>query len=208
MTTRRKYFYALSTDWAEVLCELESKIAVEYVEELAIKDWSHPRYRTWSDLPPRNPPNRRFPPRYLITSPPGRELGYGPSLREMVIRFGGNPDALPDVHPEWRPQLEWSAGTVLFDPAGDGLGQGFIDEGWLCTGHYEDESSKRIFDTVARAMQKRFANLKGTFFGPEAYRKIVEESWHFGQDGGQLDWDLSSAKTPKTWNRAVPISKR
>ena len=77
-----------------------------------------------------------------------------------------------------------------------------IEEGWLATGHYEDEGSKRIFNGLVKAMRRRFASHKGNLFGQTAYARIIEDGWAFGQHGplnNEEGWDISEAKKPKLW---------
>lgn len=71
------------------------------------------------------------------------------------------------------------------------------------SGHYETPGSKAIFDTLVKAMRKRFANDTGTLFGYAAYHRILEDGWKFGQNGpnddGGKDRDIARAKLPRAW---------
>lgn len=199
MTTRRKYFYAVKEDWADVLDTLEQSLSIEYVQEHAAEDWTFPRFKTWRDWPSLWQPERRSFWRFLIVIPPGREVVSDEGSQEQSARtLGFRTDLLPKPHPDRRPQLEQIPGTVLFDPRGVRSfdGHSNIAEGWMVTGHYEDPDSKRIFDVLVRAMRKRFANYKGCLFGPDAFRKITEERWDFDM---AEEWDISTAKKPKLW---------
>ena len=206
MTIRRKYFYALEEDWPPVLTALEESLTVEYVEECTREDWSNPRYRSWHDLPMDKPRGERFWKRYLIVSPPGMDFPEVQWLRRRAKELGLDPEARSGSKYVDRPQLIHHAGTVLFDPCGlerdysEEHGVPYIEEGWIVTGHYENSVSKKLFDTLLKGMQKRFANYKGTLFGPMAHDKIVNQGWAFGQSGSLNDWDVSMAKKPKSWS--------
>ena len=202
MTTRRKYFYALEADWPDVLADLESAVDVEYLNVRVRLDWTFQRYQAWSDLPIKKLQGEIFWHRYLIATPPGIAIKVPLQPNEEKGRLSGGSD---DPLNGWRPTLEETPGTVLFDPRGydpeisAAIGEPFIDEGWIATMFYEDKDSKAIYDVLLKAMTKRFANLKGTLFGPNAYREISENGWKYGQ-GGPLDLgDLLRARKPTAW---------
>lgn len=129
------------------------------------------------------------------------ELPYSQDLMDEHSAAGAK-----DPQADLRPQLFDTPGRVLFQPKGHDpywstqFGAPFIDEGWVATTFYDDPDTKLIFDTIVKAMQKRFANLKGTLFGPNAYRQITERGWTFGQNGPEEDQDISAAKKPRMWN--------
>ncbi len=202
MTTRRKYFYALEDDWPPVLTAVEDALDVEYVQERASDDWKFPRFPSWTSLQLSKQPDDLIQKRYMISSPPGAAFRE----EEWLQR---DRDAA-DPNSRRRPQIMDPPGAVLFDPRGfdpvvsKDIGTPFIDEGWLATGHYDVPGSKAIFDTLVKAMQKRFANYTGTLFGYCAYHRIIEDGWKFGQggpnDNDEKEWDLARAKLPRSWN--------
>ena len=121
MSSRSKYFYAVEEDWPEVLSELDAAVDIEYVEERALDDWTFKKYITWGDLPPlRKTKEQIFGRSFLIVTPPGREFPPGKPVQ--------------GAHPNWRPQVMTTPGTVMFDPCGydesltEELGAQFIDE--------------------------------------------------------------------------------
>ncbi|MEM7222575.1 MAG: hypothetical protein AAF495_06330 [Pseudomonadota bacterium] len=219
MTSRSKYYYALEEDWPDVLTALEDTVAVEYVPETSDENWTFPRFDTWREVEPiRKKWKTRFWYRYLLV-PPGYKVVEDGTIRSLFAHPAAKSEEVdPELRPAGnrRPRLMTTPGCVRFDPGGvdeDFLvnfeekdrqeylrryGTPYIEGGWLVAEDYDHPDTKRIYDVLVRTMQKRFANYKGTLFGPHAFKKIVEESWTFGQHG-PLDWDITTAKKPRLW---------